>query len=279
MPPVEQAAKVEGSGMMELARYGFTLGKNNAQIQPFELAEDLTKAQIALVPQNLKIEDLREYIPQYPTRKTGKITLTGISSFVSLVNEQKRPNTRIFGKIYNTPATFEAIVDFHEAGSDGKSGWNQFIIELVLKTSKQYQTWNSINGKMLKQEAFCEFLKDNRFDISDPCGSEILLLASKLEAYVDMRYRGKVPDNTGTLLSFEKETRTNGVTIPDHITLNMPIFEEGANIPVVAEFKFRPDDGTLQFGIRLIGIEKMMRDAVNSLKDQVSNETCIPVFV
>lgn len=276
MPP-ETIKTQEGSGAVDLARWGYTLGKNAAQIQPIEIQENLEQAQIALIPEKLKIEDLREYIPTRPTRKMGLITLLSLESFIALVNEQKLPESRIFARIDHDPQTFHCEIDFHE-GSTGKAGFRAYAIDLMLRKSLQFQKWLGVNGKLMTQADFAEFLKDNRLDVTEPCGSDVLQMVLALEATEQFRCRSKVADNTGSILSFEQDTTTN-VKIPSFIKLQIPLFVESETLELQAEFRFRIRDNKACFGIRLLGVERMLLDAVASVRKLIEEKTGVLVLV
>jgi uncharacterized protein YfdQ (DUF2303 family) len=270
--------EIKSSGNRELAQWAYTVGKNLNEIKPATVKQDLTVAQLACVPEKMHIIDLKKFLPAFPDRKIGMRTLLSLGSYIELVNEQKRPESRVFAHLDTTPITFTCVVDYHERGAEGKAGWNEFSIDLKLKHSAQYKTWIGINDKLMPQMQFAEFLKDNRLDVAKPAGADILELVNNLEAAEDSRYKGKLPTNEGMRISFDSTVTTN-VTIPNKITLGIPLFEEGEELEVDAEFKLRVKDGSAYFGIRLLGIERMVRDAVQSVRQEIVEKTGLPVFV
>lgn len=274
--------KSQLSGGRELAQWAYTVGKGMTEIRETRIPENLTVGQIVMIPDQMKLQDLKPFIPKVPERKTGALAFTSLESFIQIVNEQKLPESRIFARLDCKPATFRCVVDFHqpEIGGETESlaGWQSYYLNLVLNQSPQFIKWDEINGKMLPQTLFAEFLKDNRLDISEPCGADVLNLVLALEATECSHCRAKVADNTGMILSYEQDTKTN-VKIPSTITLRLPLFAEADDIEVPVEFRFRIKDGNVMFGIRMLGIERTLRDAVRLSSKTISERTGLPVYV
>jgi|GEM_PF-3355116 len=270
------------SGSRELAQYAYGLGMENKEIKRHEFGRSVNAAQIALIPLGQQAVDLKPFLPDRPERKQVGLKFYDAQSFVAYVNEQKSEFTRIFASIAKPPYMFKAVIDWHEPAG-GKADWCEHQVTLELALSEQFRTWKEQDGNFMSQTEFAEFLKDNRFDILEPSGAEVLQLVMDLEATSEARCAGKVRDNDGVNLSFVENVNTSvggqKVTVPNTLRLKMPFFENLDAVEITADFKFRTIEGKMFFGYRMLGIEKMLRDAVKAAQVRIAQETELPVYV
>jgi len=280
--PAARAAGKPISGARELAEWAAEQALKAAEFREVKVGTCTDMAQVAVLPAGLQVVNLKPYVPEVPDRKVGDTQLLTVGSFCRLVNEQKEPESRCFGNLTVEPYTIVCRVDWH--GQTGKpAGWEEYTISLQLRASKEFKAWAAINGKMMRQGEFAEFLKDNRLDITDPNGAEVLTLVQNLETTSERRCAGKLPTNNGTSIRFEEDTRTsvNGstVTVPDRLELRLPLFDGGTPIPMDADFRLRVHEGNLTFGVRLIGIDRTIRAALLAVAEQVERETSLAVYI
>jgi uncharacterized protein YfdQ (DUF2303 family) len=275
----EKEQIINASGSKELAAYAVKLGQESRQLDRAVLRPSINETQLALIPQGLELKDLTAYERQVPARKSGQIQLSTIPSFISLVNEQKTAASRMFAKIserVGEPSTISCTFNFHEAGA-GAAGWQDYQAVLQLTPSVKFGTWTTVSGELHEQEPFAEFLKDNRLDIIDPSGADILKLVMDLEMTSEARAVGKTPTNAGMVLSFEDKTKAN-LTIPDKIRLAIPLFKGAERTLVEAEFRVRLAGGKILCGVRLLGVDQAIKDALDAVVAKVSTDTGIEVF-
>lgn len=260
----------------------YNLGKLNREIKPFEVQRRPDTPTAALVPEGLRLINVDEMIPDHPRYKSESRNFIDLASFVAYVNEQKNDCSRIFGQIREEPYIFDAVIDYHGT-ADGPANLCKHHAVLELTLSREFSTWYSINDKMMPQTDFAEFLKDNRLDIVSPDNATVLGLVMELQATSESRCVGKVPTNAGMAFNFEETTTAsrNGqkIDVPNQIVLNMPVFDGMGNESITLDFKFRVQSGTLFFGIRMIGVERMMRNALLAARNQIAEKTSLPVYL
>ena len=257
-------------------------GKKTREISPREIPQNIRNAQLGILPEGMQVVDLSNFLPERPKRKQVNLSLTSVDSFVQYVNEQKNENTRIFGSISGEPYSFRAIIDYH--GINGQQpDWCEHTVNVELALSEQFRTWRKISDGLMNQSDFVEFLKDNRLDIIQPDNGQILTLCMELDAHAESRCTSKVPTNNGMAFSFVEDIQTtrNGekVEVPSSILLNIPVFEGTEPVQIECDFKFRLAGGTMAFGIRMLGVEKMIRDAVNLARAEIESKVGVPVYV
>lgn len=272
----------ETENIAEALRTVFQWGARSSEIKHELLGRDDRAGQVALVPEGMVLTDLKPYLPQRPEWKIVARKFLDLDSFVAYVNEQKSSFSRIYGKTDKAPYLFKAIID-HCEPAGGKADWEHHTAELALELSDNFKLWSAVNGKLMTQIQFSEFLKDNRLDISSPDNAGILEIVMDLEASADSKCVGKVPTNTGMAFSFREDVNAsvNGkkVDIPTSIRLKMPVFLGMGEEEIECEFRFRLANGEMAFGIRMIGVDRMLRLAVMAARERIKERTELPVYI
>lgn len=266
----------------EAVRQIFDYGRKSLPLDVRKITAS-SATQAALIPEGMKIVDLKEFVPETPDRKRVKVSLYDMESFIQYVNEQKTESSRIFGNIASVPYMFTAIIDYH--GAAGKeASWMTHNVDFTLKTSPEWKIWESINGKLMPQDAFVEFLKDNAFCVVEPAGATLLEIAMTLEATSGSRCVSKTRTNSGIHIEFKEDVSARAgadgsLTIPDKIKIKIPLFEGQEPLEIEGDFKFRTDSGKMAFGIRLLSLDGIIRESIKSITAAIREKTALPVFL
>lgn len=272
-------------GVKELAVFAHKLGMEQKDLKPFWLGVENDKVPMALVPEGMKLVNMEEFIPAGPERKEVNRTFTDPASFCGYINEQKNDASRIFAKFDYSGAgnfCFSAIIDYHGVAGQ-PADWCMHQVHLKLELSDQFKAWKAINGKMFGQQEFAEFLKDNRLDIITPDNATIVELVEELEATVNQTFRGRTQTNKGMALGFDQDVQTNrkgaAVEVPEKIVIHVPVFLGMDPFDIDCDFKFRAESGRISFGIRMLAVDKLVRDTVLSAAETIRKETELPVYI
>jgi len=260
----------------------------NTELKPMHVHASNKAGHIALIPAQdgmVQVIDLKEYEPEFPKMVDETVPFLEISSFIKYVNEHKIAATRIFAQVNKTPVEFGAIIDYH-AGTENEdytADWCAHRATLTLQESDQFKLWKTYSGKFMTQDDFSEFLKDNRLDVFEPNNAELLDLVLMLEATSDSRCVGKTRTNEGMVAQYENTTQFNAgkenVPVPDTLKIRIPLYVGAEPVELVADFKFRVKDNAIKIGYRLLAIDKVLRDAVTGVRDQVQSRTETQVFI
>lgn len=202
-----------------------------------------------------------------PLRKRGTVQVFDAASF----NELLEANEGRYATIYiNRDVDAPAIVAVMNGNGDPGPGWGDFRIEIVFRFTSQWKRWKAIDGKMMPQLAFAEFIEDNLGDVVSPVGAEMLEIAQYLSATrsVDFKSGIRLSDGRIQLTNVESMDAKVGVgqtAIPETISLGLaPVF----GLPpfkIDARFRYRIESGKLQLGIKLQRIEDIMAAVVNDM--------------
>lgn len=203
-----------------------------------------------------------------PMRARGNVQVFDAASFNDLlVANDEAGDTTIY---INRDATAPAIVAVLNGNGASGPGWGDFRAEIVFRFTPQWKRWTSIDGKMMPQTQFAEFIEDNMADIVTPPGAEMLEIAQYLSATRSVDFKSAIRLSSGqiqfqNLESIDAKVGAGQVAIPETIALGIaPVF----GLPpfrVEARFRYRIVDGKLQLGIKLQRVEDIMGAVVNDM--------------
>lgn len=208
-----------------------------------------------------------------PARKRGNVQVFDAPSFNAILeaNAEAGNITIYISRDANDPKIVAVLNGNGEGGEAfGGPGWGDFRAEILFRFTPQWLKWKAIDGKMLPQLAFAEFIEDNLGDIVSPAGADMLEIAQELSAKrsVDFKSNVRLADGRLQFQNIEDIAAQVGVgqiAIPPTITLGIaPVF----GLPpfrVDARFRYRIENGKLTLGVKLQRIEDIMAAVVNDM--------------
>lgn len=206
-----------------------------------------------------------EKMQHEPFRKRGAVAVFDAASFSRILvdNEDAGDITVYVDRNPDKPA----IVGVLNGHGIGGPGWSDFRVHMVFRETPQWVKWRKIDGQMLDQAAFAEFIEDNLSDIADPSGAEVLEIASYLEATrsVDFRSAIRLPSGQVQFRNEEKieaKVKAGEIAVPEIIALGIAPIQGLPPFRVEARFRYRIQEGRLKLGIRLQRVEDLMREVV-----------------
>jgi uncharacterized protein YfdQ (DUF2303 family) len=191
-----------------------------------------------------------------PRRKVGTVRVTSVQSFTDYWLKHSAAD---ISEVYADRAalTVTAVLDAHGAPADA-TGWGQHRLVLTLKHSAALRAWLDADGRLMPQEAFAEFLDDNRADIHSPPAAEMLEIAQTIEgtSKVDWQAGHRLVDGQRRIGYIETNTARAGqkgeLAIPTVITIHVPVFDRATQAhELEARFRHRIDSGSLKLGFKL----------------------------
>lgn len=189
-----------------------------------------------------------------PRRKTGTIQVRDVPTLAEL---WMKHGVDSISEVYadRDALAVTAVLDAH--GRD-ETGWGKYRAVLALKHSEAYLAWSKFSGCLMGQEAFAEFLEDNRQDIREPSSAELLEVAQTLQgtAKVEWQAGHRLVDGQRRIGFVESNAATAGtkgeLAIPTQITIGVPVFD-GATVAhaFTARFRHRIEGGNLRLMYKL----------------------------
>ncbi|MDE1896882.1 MAG: DUF2303 family protein [Rhodospirillales bacterium] len=243
-------------------------------VQPFTLSQDTSLVVLPgtdnRAPQIVDLDQFGRLAA--PRRKRGIITVFNVPSLNSWIFHNKDAGTVT---IYcdSNPINPKIVAVLNDNGQDGP-GHRDFAVKVEFRHTPEWKKWNELNGKMLPQVEFAEFIEENMADIFDPPGADMLEIASYLQAVRNVDFKSQVDLSNGALRFTHAEdmnatVKAGQVAVPQQFTLAIAPIQGGQRFKIPARFRYRIIDGKLKLGFKLLRIEDVMAEvfegAVNDI--------------
>lgn len=226
------------------------------------------------------VVDLEKYKPT-PRRKRGTVIVFDAASFNQVIADNSDAgNIAIY--LDRNPDKPSVVAVLNGNGKAG-AGWSDFRCEIAFRSTPQWLKWKSIDGKMLPQVTFAEFVEDNLADIAEPAGAAMLEIATYLEAVRSVNFKSGVRLSSGAIQfqhaeDIEAKVGSGQIAIPETFTLALaPVFGLPAyRIP--ARFRYRIQDGKLTLGLKLQRVEDMMAQIIEDVIAKIERGANVSVM-
>lgn len=203
-----------------------------------------------------------------PVRKRGEVQVFDAASLNEILaaNHDAGNITIYINRDVNTPSIVAVMNGNGELGA----GWGDFRAEIVFRFTPQWLKWKAIDGKMLAQLAFAEFIEDNLGDIVTPTGADMLEIAQDLSAKRSADFKSNVRLADGRIQfqnveNMEAQVGPGQIAIPTSLTLGLAPVYGLPPFKIDARFRYRIDGGKLLLGIKLQRVEDIMSAVVNDM--------------
>ena len=156
-------------------------------------------------------------------------------------------------------------------------GWSQHTASLTLRESRKLALWKRLN-EWHGQVEFANFLEDNLEDVMTPAGSELLAIATDLEANATGSFRGRTNLSNGSVqLSYQSDTITT-VEVPAKLTLAIPLFEHGDRYKLAARLHFRVTSSGVSFRVLLTNLAESIDSEFERIAQEIEEKTGKPII-
>ncbi len=224
--------------------------------------------------------DLETYLPS-PKRKRGEVMVFDAASFnIVIADNSDAGDIAIYIDRNPIDPHIKAVLNGH--GRQG-AGWGDLRVSLAFRKTPQWERWLKIDGKMLPQAEFAEFIEDNLEDIADPPGATMLEIASYLQATRSADFRSAVRLSSGVvqlqnLESIDAKVGTSQIAIPEQFNLGIAPLLGATPYNVPVRFRYRIVDGKLMLGIKLQRIEDLMGRVLDDIIAKIERGTNVSVL-
>lgn len=216
-----------------------------------------------------------------PTRKRGAVTVFDAASFNQLVRDNAGAGDCAIYLDRNPHApAVEAVLNGH--GKNGP-GWGDFRLKIEFRPTPQWAKWKAIDGKLMPQADFAEFIEDNLADIESPPGAQMLEVATQLQGIRTLSFKRGLRLSDGNV-QFEHVEDTQArvgagsVTVPEALVLRLAPLQGSPVYAVPARFRWRLVEGKLSLGIRLERVEDLMTRVIEDVVGKIERSTDISVI-
>jgi uncharacterized protein YfdQ (DUF2303 family) len=167
-----------------------------------------------------------------------------------------------------------AVLDSHDAG---QGGWQKHTARLELRHTKSWEAWTKVDGKLLEQSDFAEFIEQQALDVRTPETAVLIELAQSFQAKTSVDFEGGERLDSGQVRLNYKETVTaragqkGHIEIPTELELLLRPYIGGPVYVVVARFRYRLRGSQLGLGIVLQRPQEILdaafADIVTEIRD------------
>lgn len=216
-----------------------------------------------------------------PFRKRGTMTVFDAASFNQvLADNADAGNISIY--IDRTPERPSVVAVLNGHGPKG-AGWGDFRVAIGFRATPQWEKWKRIDGKLLDQAEFAEFVEDNLEDIADPPGASMLEIATYLQATRSVNFKSGIRLSSGAvqfqnLEDVQASVGAGAIAVPETITLGIAPLFGSPSYSVPARFRWRVQDGKLKLGIKLQRVETMMAQIIEDIVAKIERGANVSVL-
>jgi uncharacterized protein YfdQ (DUF2303 family) len=218
-----------------------------------------------------------ESLAEAPARRRGSQTFDTAPGFCAFVIKHSTDATEIWA----TESDIVAVLNGH---TPAQPGWGDYRGVLALTHSPEWAHWAKYSGQQLDQATFAEHIEEGQLDVVQPDAATMLELAQNFHATREAQFRSAHHLGNGKIgLLYDEETKATAgakgdLEIPDQILLAIPVYAGEDAILVTARFRYRLRDGKLTLTYKLDNVEKIKREALNTIIGRVRTETSRDVF-
>lgn len=232
-----------------------------------------------VAPQGFQVHGLSHLQP--PRRKASP-SFDEVGSFIEYIKAFKLPETRLFAD--KAKGNFTVAIDYLASAPSTVGSRYEHGGKLTLTLTEEAKRWLSLNGKVLSQVAFAEFLEDNHHFVTVPDGARMLEVALTLEATKGYQFKSAMRLKNGDqeIKWVEKTEGKAGkdgeLEIPSGFTVVFPLYEGGEFIELCAKLRYRVNDGAVVFAVTYPDYEKKQRAYVQQIVEKIEGETGVKIW-
>lgn len=215
--------------------------------------------------------DLEKYAKK-PHRRRGAVTVFD-SPGLNAIMAANADAGAITVYVNPDPAAPAIIAVMNGNGLSGP-GFGDFRASIAFRVTPQWTKWKAIDGKLIPQADFVEFIEDNLPDIVDPDSATVMEIVSYLTATRTSNFKSGIRLSSGaTQFQNEEDIQAQvgaaAQAVPDVFTLAVAPFFGVRPFKVAARFRFRMQDRKLLLGLKLQRVEDVIATCVADFETSI----------
>jgi uncharacterized protein YfdQ (DUF2303 family) len=193
--------------------------------------------------------------PEYtgtPDRKHGTTTVRDFTSFTTYWEKHADDNSEVYADAERLTVT--AVLDAHTADT---ARWSGHRLALHLRETDAWKQWLALDGKLMTQEPFAEFLEDHLPELLEPSAADMLEIAQSIQGTTKADFQSGTRLATGQRQLAYVETTTakagskGQLTIPETFVVGLIPFEGSEGYKLTARLRYRIGQDGLRLGYKL----------------------------
>lgn len=211
-----------------------------------------------------------------PARKQGITTVRDADSFAGYWGKHSDDNSEVYADADQLRVT--AVLDADTATA---ARWGGHRLVLSLRETEAWQAWLALDGKLIEQQQFAEFVEDHLPEILEPAAAEMLEIAQSISGTVKAEFASGTRLATGQRQLSYVETVTakagqkGTLTIPETFVVGLLPFEgltKGYQFTARLRYRINGSDLTIGYKLDRPGDvrDKAFADIVTAVGEQIA---------
>lgn len=234
-----------------------------------------------------------------PARKTGTARALTLQAFIDLTNRHKTEHSAVFADTDWKKPSFQTVVDYHEAKSEGAADNLKHRVSYSFPSSEEWKAWVEQNGEPMEQGKFAAFLEDRIADLSAPTDAEriwlerdfgttvatpaqLIQLSRGLQVNVDSVVKNVVNLASGEAQVAFEETHTDGdgkpLKVPGIFMLAIAPFFMGEKVSLPVRLRYRKAGQKIVWFYQMYRPDQFVTERVRDDLTTVADKTELPTF-
>ena len=263
----------------------------------------------ALVAESL--EDKLDAIRTHPKYRHGTAHHTDIASLIQHTKRFANPHSVIFINDQAETPTLTTIFDYHDSGADGTPRHGKHRATMNLQYSEEWLAWKQACQESMGVVGFSGFLEDRiveviappdftkppekdeadirLYDMMQAVGGKpatpqrLMELARGLKIHENSVVKQAFNTSSGeSAVMFETEHQDEQgkpLEIPNMFLIAIPVFTGGDLYRVPVRLRYRHRNGIINWHIKLYRTDLVEKDAFEGVKQALTKETGLPIFM
>ncbi|WP_405543982.1 YfdQ family protein [Streptomyces phaeochromogenes] len=221
--------------------------------------------------------------PEYTgrvTRKTGTTTVRDAASFLTYYGKHRDVDaTEVYSDVERLSVT--AVLDAH---AEDEPGFAEHRLVLALRRTKAWQEWTDLDGKLVDQERFANFLEDHLPNLVEPDAATMLEIAQSIKATTKAEFQSSTRLQSGERkFAYVEDTKATAggkgdIAIPETFKIAVPPFEGADAYSMTCRFKYRLDRNQLTLGFKLEQPEERAKAAFADVLKAIADGIDTPIL-
>ncbi|EKE68720.1 DUF2303 family protein [Oceanibaculum indicum] len=286
------------------------------------VTDGATSAPAALIPRGMELQSVEGMLGSYrerPRRRRGTASFTDLDSLIAHANRFKGEHSALFAIDDRKAPQLISVINYNQAGFDGAPEHADHRGHYHFPLSDEWKAWDAVNGRMLEQGEFAEFIEDRIGDVtaapteaadpsfakgrSDGEGQRSSNLADlqKLlggtwagqSTLMDMSRGMKINEaarvkqatnlQTGEVqVQYETEHKDQDgapVKVPNMFLIIIPVFHNGPLYRIAVRLRYRLREGRISWAMQMYRPDLVFDDAFKEGCNRAAQATELPLFI
>jgi len=286
------------------------------------VTDGATSAPAALIPRGMELQSVEGMLGSYrerPRRRRGTASFTDLYSLIAHANRFKGEHSALFAIDDRKAPQLISVINYNQAGFDGAPEFGDHRGHYHFPLSDEWKAWDAVNGRMLEQGEFAEFIEDRIGDVtaapteaadpsfakgrSDGEGQRSSNLADlqKLlggtwagqSTLMDMSRGMKINEaarvkqatnlQTGEVqVQYETEHKDQDgapVKVPNMFLIIIPVFHNGPLYRIAVRLRYRLREGRISWAMQMYRPDLVFDDAFKEGCNRAAQATELPLFI